>query len=508
MNTNQQTEERIRSARPGVRASAETDERILAAACGVMPEAVAPTFHGRYCILHSPLLKLSAAALIAAAVWVFFYTGSSTLYARVVRAMERARTVHAVGYHRADGELVQANEIWYARGEGFRMAWEQQGTRHLVIDDGRHRWVYRAGQDFAGQSRSVSMEMLPREITETGRYIEQCALEREADAVIDGFACDLYVGSYPNKPDTTRVMYWVDRDLRPRRFEEKILEGETWMTVERVEIAYNGEIDPAVFRPDFGAGVWIVDEEKVLEERFSLDGALFRQEEMDLIFAVHEVRRCENDLIYVVSSLRPNEKLAGRFAHKGITAWNYGDYQFGSSYERLGPDEHRSYSPIELASFYRDGLLIRWTVFIPRGFAVGEVKEIPLELYYLYASGSWAAERRQAGLEDRKRIKPVAVLPLPDEAAGLESRLREAYGVLELLEPTRAEVRLQLAPVPFTDAEMEEYARQHPDSGEVQVYRNDPSNRLYHGRDTQPNKTPFAEWLEDRAGYIERFQNQ
>lgn len=459
-------------------------------------------------IMNKSFIKTAAAILVIGSVWLLFFQGNSTLYARVVRAMERARTVHAVGYRRVGGELVWGNEMWYARGEGFRMSWEQSGTKHVVIDNGRHRWVYQAGQDFAGQSKSVTAEMLPREITETGRYIDRCALQRETDAVIDGFACDLYVGSYPDKPDTTQLMYWVDRELRPRRFEERVLEGRAWVTVERVEIAYNVEIDPAVFRPDFGTGVRIVDEEKVLEERFSLDEPLFQQEEMDLVFAVHEVKRCEGDLIYVVSSLRPNEKLTGKYARKGITAWNYGDYQFGASYERLGPDEHHSFGPIELASFYQDGLLIRWTVFIPRGFAAGEVNEIPLELYYLYASGSWAAERLEAGLEDRKRIKPITVLPLPDEAVTLESRLRETYGILELLKPMTADVRLQLTPVPFTDEEMEEFTRQHPEGGTTKAYRNDPTHRLMHGLTAQPGEIEFEAWMEDRARYIERFRSQ
>ena len=462
-------------------------------------------------IMKSKITKSAAAAIIIVAGLIFFNTANSSLYAQVVKAMEKTRTIHAIGYSLQEGKMVKATEIWYERNVGYKMVWQHKGSEKLMIDDGQTLWNYQQGHDFAVKSKSISTERLPKEFTETSRYLDKCTKDPDKIDMIDGHPCQVYIGSYPDKPNSTRLIFWIDENLRPRRFEEKVLENDTWKVIEHVDIEYDVDMDISTFKPDFGSHVEIIHEGKILDENFSLEKAIFTKEEMGLIFAVHEVQRCQNDLIFTVTSLRPNQNLNEKFASRGITAWNYGDYQFGSSYERLGLNTHRSYSPIEMAWFYRNGLVIRWTVFIPHGFEPGQVDKIKLELYYLYARGDWAAKRKADGLEDRIRISPIATLPLPDESVNLESQLNKTYNHIKLLEPMVAEKHLQLKPIPFTDEEMEEYIKELPNSGETIKYRTgDRSDkaRMLHGKTLKASQISFDSWLEDRLACIKKSQNQ
>jgi len=454
-------------------------------------------------------LKLTAAAVFFCVFGLLIFFGNGkTIYAQVIEAMKKAQSIHVTGYRLHEGEMVKDNEMWYRRNIGYKMVDQHKGAINIMIDDGQSFWKYKQGHDFAIKSRSVTTENMPKEITETHKYLEKC--NKDKIDILDGIPCQLYTGSYPSKPDTTRLMCWVDGNLWPRRFEEKVLEGNTWKTIELVEIEYDVDIDATTFKPDFGPHVEIVDEGKVLDEYFSLEKAIFTKEEMGLVFAVHEVQKCENDLIFTVTSLRPTQKTYNEVGQRAALVWDYGDYQFGSCFERLDEkDRYASYAPIELAWFYQNGLLVRWTVFIPRGFEPGQVDEIKLELYYLYANGSWAAKRRANGLEDRMRIKPIAILPLPDNVLSIESQLNKTYNLIKLLEPMNAEKHLDLKPIPFTDEEMEEAIKEMPNDGITKMWKaGDKSSRLYHGQSQKPSQISFKIWLEDRLTHIEKYQNQ
>lgn len=452
--------------------------------------------------------KYAAAAMIAMAFLIFYNTADSKLYAQVIKAMEKAKTIYAVGYHFQDGQMVKDNEIWYKQNIGFKMVDRHKETTNIIIDNGQSMWKYREGSDFAIKSRSVTTENLPRELTDTTRYLDKCIKDENID-LIDGISCQVYIGSYPSKPESTRVMLWVDKNLLLRRFEEKVFENGLWKTVERVDIEYNGVIDDAVFSPDFGTHVVIIEESLVLDKHFSLDNVVFTKEEMGLIFAVHEIKRCQDDLIYTVTSLRPTEETKREIASRDERAWNYGDYQFGSCYEYNSENNRgTSYQPVELAWFYQNGLVIRWTAFIPHGFESGQVDQCKMELYYLYTCGKMQKNRMEAGLPDRNRFKPIAVLPLPDTSVNLETQLKKTYDCIKLLEPMTAEKHLQLTPVPFTDEEMEEQMKQMPNDGITKQWKaGDKTSRLYHGQTKKPSQIDFDEWLEDRLAYIEQYRN-
>jgi hypothetical protein len=461
----------------------------------------------RRIFMRNPILKFSAAAMILIALLILYSTTNSTLYAQVIKAMKKAQTVHATNYHLQEANMVKTGEIWYKRNIGYKIVWQHNGADNLLIDDGQSRWEYQQGQNIAVKSKSISTESLPREITETSRYLDRCIKDKDRIDIISGAPCQVYVGSYPDKPDSTRLLFWVDESLRLRRFEEKVLENNAWKTIERGDIDYDMNIDISVFKPDFGSEVEIVDSAKILDDYFSLEKPIFAKEEMGLVFAVHEIQKCQNDFIVTVSSLRPTEETKREIASCDPLAKNYGDYQFGSGYQRLEDREGTSYIPIRLARFYCNGLDIQWTFFIPQGFEAGQVDHLKLELYYLYTCGKLAEKRKKSGLSDRERFNPIAILPLPNNSVSLESQLNKTYNLIKLLELIRAEIQLELMSVPFTDEEMDTFTKDRPDDGITKMWKaGNRDSRLFHAQSKKPSQISFDNWLKDRLTEIEKYR--
>jgi len=483
-------------------------------------------------IMKSKITKLAAAAVIIIAVFLGMYFvgnpfGSNVTFAQVVESMKKARTIHAVGYAPQDGQMQKANEIWYERGVGIKLAErykeKEKEEERVVIDNGQWRWEYHQSDHFAVRNKSLGVDDLPREITEPSRYLDKCVRNRTGDMVIDGVLCELYVGSYPNRSDSTRLMYWIDQERRPRRFEEKVLENGIWKTIELGQVEYDIAFDQSVFDPNFGqgvdtvngpdfdsdlgAGVDIADVAEVLAAHFSLEKAIFTKEEMGLIFAVHELKRCQDDLIFAVTSLRPSEQTLKDIESKDPRARNYGYYHFGSCWER-NDGRDTSYSPIELAWISHGGLVVKWIVFVPNGFEAGQVTQCKFDLYYM-TEGELAKKRKEAGLPDRNRIKPIATLPLPDEQVSLENLISRVYDVLELLEPIVAEDQLTLKEIPFTDEEMEDFTKRVPSDGITTEWKaGNKSVRLWHGQSKKPSQINKDTWAEDRLTYIQEKQRQ
>jgi hypothetical protein len=305
-------------------------------------------------------------------------------------------------------------------------------------------------------------------------------------------------------------MFWIDQEGRFRRFEEKVLENGIWKTVELVKVEYDVDLDHWVFQPDFGGDVEIVDGTELLETHFALDNAIFKKEEMGLVFAVHELQRCQDDLIFAATSLRPTEETLKEIKSKDTRAKNYGDYQFGSCFERNDDTSYTSYIPIELGWIYHGGLKVTWTVFVPKGFEPGQVSQCKFELNYLYTDGKLALKRKKAGLPDRKRFKPIATLPLPAEKANLENQISKVYDLVALLEPIVSEKHLILKSIPFTDEEMDEFVNKIPADSIAKLWKADQkeSARLSHGQSQRPSTISKHNWAEDRLKYIEEIQRQ
>jgi hypothetical protein len=111
---------------------------------------------------------------------------------------------------------------------------------------------------------------------------------------------------------------------------------------------------------------------KPVERRFDLEKAMFARQVGEMIFAVHEVTRCEDGLVFLVCSSRSTERDTGedaadaagepgRSSSPGTFAVSF-DWRPGATATRRAV----SLLPWELRRTIRDGLNLAWYVLGPK----------------------------------------------------------------------------------------------------------------------------------------------
>jgi hypothetical protein len=368
-------------------------------------------------------------ALACVALAVFLLYQENTLHAKVMRGFEDAWSFHVQGYRFEQGQPVLGSEIWHLRGRGSRIRHYAGSVVLDLYDNGRDQWQHTEGSDVAillhGQG-----SILPRELTETARYLKQCERHSEGDRIIGGDLCQLYQVTH----ERTRSMFWIDPWDRFRRYEEETLVNGQWQAEEEISIAYDVAVDPNWITPRFEPDIRVIEPGAMLKTRYRLNTALARQEVLGLHFAVHEVQRFRDNLI-ITCSVRPTEQslrlidAAGleRHAHSQM---EYGNFNMGSWWRRLpnGNLESRHYHTIDLGRVVQDGTTYRWYATRPTqpwpGF------ENRLEVCgTLHARGALAEYRRQQDLETDKNLRPILTIDLPREDISLEGLSRDLHGI-------------------------------------------------------------------------------
>jgi hypothetical protein len=465
-------------------------------------------------IMKSRTTKLATAAAIiigASGLLVFFFGNGETLHAQIIKAIGNARTIHAVSKNLDNGQWEKNTEVWYDRNKGVvETSWDKGKETYVRIDNGQYMWKYHAGSNFAKRSRTVDPMGLARKLLNVDSFKKQAIRCPDKDKFVNGIRCSAYLSW--NAENSWRILTWLDESKRVRAWEKmRLLDNNQWETYRIGEVEYNVELNSEVFEPDFGEDVEIVEVDIKLDEHFDLEDALFIEEELGLIFAVHELARCDEGLIFAVSSIRPADawRDTARAESGRLGVWHYGSYQFGSSWKRLDNyGRGLSYQPISLAEAYQADLQVKWTLFLPKGFEPGVAEKCELEVY-MYNHGALANKRSELGLPTRERFKPIAVLPLPKESIALAEVTDEVYSTINELEPFVASTRLTLKSVPFTDEEMEEYIKEHPDSGETRKYRlgdRSKSARILHGQSSKPSEISKENWVKDRMDYLREIE--
>ncbi len=99
-------------------------------------------------------------------------------------------------------------------------------------------------------------------------------------------------------------MVFLDGQSRLVRAEYQWRESNRWITKGFVSMKYDEPIDQALFKPDFGKDVKIVDADAAFDEFVSLESAVHVEERSGLIYAIHRVERFVNGGVLVVSSVR------------------------------------------------------------------------------------------------------------------------------------------------------------------------------------------------------------
>jgi len=432
-------------------------------------------------------IGVAACIAIALGAWVVLGTATPSLYAQAVKAIEQARTVHAVGKRLQDGKMVKMMEAFYERGVG--MAEYDYSEKHpfFRIDDGKYCWR-RSGNGPLVQSKSEDPAGIVKKVVRaTTRLLEgeeNARREPAGDRAIDGAVCKQYV--VLRSDGRFRALIWIDQKDRLRRFEKQQPKADDWETYQTVTVEYDVRIDRSRFQVKIPPAATVVNAEQVLAG-FALEKAIFKKELMGLIFAVHDLQRCDNGMIFIVCSTRPCPAVIREFgpirSHTDGSAV-YGDFQLDGSWKRVDGKE-RYYQPIRLANLYHDGMYVQWELLHPLGAWPQPMETCELSAY-VYARGKLQEKYTQAGQNWYKRFGPLAELPLPGQAVPFGEVVGKIHADALALEPLDGQ------------AWVIEASRQGPDGQWTTRYR-------------RPSELPphqFAEEVQGELEHLEQFRQQ
>ena len=387
-------------------------------------------------ILMKSTIGVAACTLLAVGAWVVLGTATPSLYAQAVEAMEKARTIHIVGKSLQDGKMVKMMEAFYERDVGVAEFTYSKDQPYFRVDDGTHCWR-RRGSGPVVRSRSRDPVGMPRKVfratTELLKGQQDARRDAGGDRIIDGAACKQYV--VLRSDGRFRALIWIDGRNRLRRFDKQQPSGSGWQTYRTLAIQYDVPIDRSRFQVKTPPGVTVLDAEQLLAQ-FAPAKAIFKKELMGLIFAVHDLQRCDNGMIFIVCSTRPSEAVVRELgAAEGIS---YGDFQLDSSWKRVAGKE-RYYQAIHIASLSYRGTEVRWVLLHPLGDWPQPMETCELSAY-VYTGGKLQEKYTQAGQDWYKRFSPLAELPLPGQPVPLGEVIAKVHADALAAEPLEGNV--------------------------------------------------------------------
>jgi hypothetical protein len=366
------------------------------------------------------------AILGIAAVSSFFQSG--TVQAQVLSALRQARSIHAVGYGFQDGRTVKQSEIWHERGVGTKIQWRQGERTIEMYDNGRDRYEYVQTSQYAVKKPGQG-QLLPRELTDPLRYLQDARRDASRDRTIDGVSCLCYERQDPN----TLSLMWIDEAMQFRRYEEYERTQDQWEQVERVEIDYNKPVElsmpPEMFER---RGIRIVEPAQVLETRYGEKNAIASTEVLGLLFSVHELYRCA-DYLLVASSLRPTEQTLDELGKAGHHVplpdpISLGGFDLCSWWQRKpdGSIEERPYAIRELGHLSYKGVDIRWHALLARGQWPGQQNRLEV-CAYVRTDDPLRQWRQRRGLDWRGQFRPLATVAIPAGQSDLAALAADLY---------------------------------------------------------------------------------
>lgn len=396
------------------------------------------------------LIGLSlAASIVGMIVILVLITEPQSLYAQMNEALEKVRTVHAVGKTMRNGRWETVYEVWWKRGVGLLMQQNQKGKNQILIDDGERQWKYTSGDDFAIESKNRNTHPM-KELTEAlnlDEFRQALSNEPTGRVVINGVECQVYEWSNPEQ--TYRAIVYIDEKNLARRYEDfSRTDGQDWVVRELCDFDYDVEIDDARFAPEFGPNVSIIRPDAAVEKKFDLKTAIYTKEVVGLFFAVHEFRRGENGFVYLVCSTRPTEETIRQFGVVEDHGSKHGDFTMMSSWERMENHEIRTYNiPVTLASGCWKGIYVGWHVLVPRCSWPENRSQCPISMS-IHSRGSLAENFRKQGLPFYRKFNPLVTLHLPDDELSLSTIIANVHAETLSLEPVMTELNLDLGSEP------------------------------------------------------------
>ncbi len=262
-------------------------------------------------------------------VWTTMLATPSTLAAQVKASIRKSVSAHiAMTTIDAKGGRIRAN-IWYSREHGFRM----ESTDEWVVDDGRQQWTW---NPIVNESDRIVYRRASRE--GVSMIAEMFQLENapadwhqvrstELDQDIRGKRCEAHLlepsqqqstsTAYGDShPSPMRIVVWLDSQHRVVQVDHQHQADGKWAVRRETSIDYDIENASDKFAVHFAPATKIVDADKLWSNRFPLDKSLATAESGGLLFAIHEIARCEGDMFYVVSSVRGTSEHLKKFPPK------------------------------------------------------------------------------------------------------------------------------------------------------------------------------------------------
>lgn len=347
-------------------------------------KGIQPVFSSTFRKRWRASLALAAAVALMTFTWWFLSPVDNSLYAQALRAIENAHTIHSVIRalpadakapkvgEKPTGEAV---ESWYERGVGFRVNLPNE----VRLGNTKDFWTYRKKDKLAIRSDSRNLDDLIDRELDLKRMLDelkQFGFERfaEGDETVDGRHLNAYLlknsGNVADpawKAGTARGVVLLDGSSRIVRVRQEIRQGDRWVTNILTEWQYDLPIDRALFQPDFGDEVRIVDADAAFDQFVSLDKALYQDERRGIIFAIHRLERFGEHGVLVVSSVRGAPQTMEKYPLKPRPI------QLGL-YFAEGPASNLHTSPqgdryfrIDMAQVSSQGIDVCWWILVPRG---------------------------------------------------------------------------------------------------------------------------------------------
>ncbi len=326
---------------------------------------------------------VAVAAVIVAAVgtWFYFAGQPNSLAAQVIRAMDRAKSLDAVSYvrefgpHGEDRGLKKVGEARFVDGVGFRY---DRGDE-IRVGNGEAFWRFNRRTKTAFRSAGGGIRQLVADWFDVHKFALELQSHYEREPAADMSAGNERLTAYRLVPSpiyadpalrdgSLRMFVFLDPQSRVARIESRKKQGETWQTTWVDEWSYNVAIDPQIFRPEFGAGVKIVDSDRAFDELVDLKQALYVEDRGGLVYAVHRLERIEGGSLLVMSSVRGDDEVLAKFPleRRMIQPGVYQVTGPGTNYD-ASPQFPPAAFRIPIVRAIHQGIDVQWWIAVPRG---------------------------------------------------------------------------------------------------------------------------------------------
>ena len=203
-----------------------------------------------------------------------------------------------------------------------------------------------------------------------------------------------------------------------------------WQLDEQIDIEYDVAIADERFRANF-PNARLIDR-TVLMKPFAMSDVVASGEKLGVLIGIHNVRRLDDDAVFVMSTSRPTEEVERRMGkvdpHRDGYGARYGNYQWGSNGRRLSDHTwQEGVYPIELARWNHAGVGYHWVLLLNASRMLKDDNTMPIGLH-VYSRGKWQDVLKKEGKPWYKsQATDVLTMPVPEPTNSLDDVLNDVY---------------------------------------------------------------------------------